>query len=129
LSLPNVISDTLEGDDEGLISDFYGWRATSYVALLTRLHPDRIFLAPGEPNVEPDLRSLSAFLDEYPRGVVVLVTGSRFSDMVGKTLAGEAKAWRYGVGLQPVYSVEWPEPGKDPKNPSLEIFRYQVEGR
>jgi hypothetical protein len=48
---------------------------------------------------------------------------------VGKTLAGEAKAWRYGVGLQPVYSVEWPEPGKDPKNPSLEIFRYQVEGR
>jgi hypothetical protein len=127
LSLPNVISEMLEGVDEGLISDFYGWSATGYVALRTRLHPDRIFTAPGAPNRDLDVGSLSEFLKAYPEGVIVLLTGSRFAKAIGLTAAGQAKIGDRSLALQLVHSVQWPATGEDPNDRSLEIFRYHAE--
>ena len=129
LTLPNVISETLGGDDEGLISDFYGWGVTRYVALLTRLHPNRVFLAPGAPNADLNLELLSGFLDEHPRGVVILLEGSRFAEAIGLTPAGQAKIGVRDLALQPVHTVDWPVTGEDRTTASLRIFRYNGDIR
>jgi hypothetical protein len=129
LSLPPVIAQQLDGADEGLISDFYGWGATPYVELLMRVHPDRIFHAPFAPNLELDVEDLAKFLDTYPEGVLVLLAGSRFADRMGPTSAGQSKVGGRSLALQPVGSVDWPATGEGSEDSSLEIFRYHVQRR
>jgi hypothetical protein len=128
LTLPGVIRDSFGGEDEGLITDFYGWGATSYVALSTRVHPHRLFMAPGAPGWTLDLDLLSDFLERYPRGVIVLLANSRFTEALGVTPSSQARVGERGLTLRPVHSVEWPPLPGGADAALLQVFRYQVDG-
>jgi hypothetical protein len=108
--------------DESLVSDHYAWGASRYLALLTKLPRRRIYLVPGAPNEPIDADSLAAFLTEHPRGILIAMTGSRFTtllDLKGDTTNVVVK----GVGLRIVllHSTIWPartKPGM------VKVFRY-----
>ena len=129
LSLPPFIAQGLHGPDEGLITDFYGWGATFYVALLTGLHPDRIFRAPGAPHNGLDVEELAAFVDRHRAGVLVLLADSQFSEGLGRWRAGEVEIDGQTLALRPLHAVDWPTTGRDASGSRVEIFRYQVAKR
>ncbi len=124
LGLPPTLIRSMAGGHAALISDHYGWGAPRYVALLTRLPRSRIFQAPGAPNRPLDRDSLSLFLARHPRGVLVVLSGSRFSRALG--IAPGAASARSGdteIGIQKVRSVQWPGREADGE---LIVFRYAV---
>jgi hypothetical protein len=131
IRLVGLIDPQIRAPDDGLVSDFYGWSPSYYVALLTRLHPDRIFLAPGALNMPPDLAALGRFLDRHPQGVLLLLAGSRFCGALG-FVGDRASVEGRALSLVKVADGPWPPP-EDPAlraasacgQEGLSIFRYQ----
>jgi hypothetical protein len=128
IRLVDLIDSQIRTPEDGLVSDFYGWLPSYYAALLTRLHPDRIFLAPGALNVPPDLAALGSFIDRHPQGVLLLQAGSRFCGALGfdeDRTSVEGRA----LSLVKVTEVPWPPPEFHAASPcgqgGLNIFRYQ----
>jgi hypothetical protein len=130
LRTAGILRENLRGPDTGLISDFFGWGTTHYVALLTRLHPDRIYLAPGAPNQEIDRAELTGFVGQFPHGVILLQSGSRFATAVGFDPAGTVTIEGQTLRLEKIASVPWPAAGATtadtPATPHLDLFRYSV---
>lgn len=124
LTLPAVINRHMPSEP-ALISDFYGWGAMPYVAFLTRIHPDRVIFVTGAPNRAINLERLSTFLDRYPRGILIALEGSRFSQAIRIRDGISATVGDVPLLLERVHRVRWP-PGKPP--PHLEIFRYRRDG-
>jgi hypothetical protein len=123
LSLPPILVRTMAADDPALIVDHFGWGAARYVAFQTRLPRSRIFVVPGAPNVPVDVDSLSRFLRRHPRGALVLLSNSRFSDAVG--VAADRASARLATDrlrLEQIRSVRWP--GKTRER--LTVFRYTL---
>jgi len=111
------------GANESLVSDHYGWGATRYVALLTKLPRQRIYLAPGAPNQPIDRDSLAAFLTDHPRGILIAMTGSRFTALLhleGDTTNVVVKG--VGLRLALMHSTIWP--GTKPA--TVKVFRYST---
>jgi hypothetical protein len=121
LTLPPILAQGMADGHAALVSDHYGWGAPRYVALLTRLPRTRIFLAPGAPNRHFNRDSLSQFLTRHPRGVLVALSGSRFSRALGITPAGtSATSGGTDIRLEKVQWVPWP--GREAAE--LTVFRY-----
>ncbi len=121
LQLPPMLLEGMADGHAALISDHYGWGAPRYVALLTRLPRTRIFLAPSAPNRHLDSDSLSQFLTRNPRGVLIALSGSRFSRALGVTPAAtSATSGGMEIQLDKVRSVPWP--GREAAE--LTVFRY-----
>jgi hypothetical protein len=73
------VNSTLGVDSNaGFITDFYGWEPTTYVAFMTRLEPDRIYLVPGAVGEQLDLPLLVNFVEKHQTGTMILRRGSRF---------------------------------------------------
>ena len=126
LQLPPILVQNLHDGDAALISDHYGWGSTRYVALLTRLPRARIFMAPGAPNQGLDPNELATFLDRHPRGVLVALSGSRFSEALGITAAAtSAEVGGTALTLEKVRSFAWP----GTPEAELLVFRYAVNDR
>lgn len=121
LQLPPMLVDAIESGYPALITDHFGWGATHHVALLTRLRRSEVFLAPGAPNRRLDRDSLLAFVTRHPRGVLVVLSGSRFSAALGID-SGATSAILGGTParLEKVRSLPWP--GRQPAE--LTVFRY-----
>jgi len=83
LNVSEVISEQIDNGDGGLILDFLSWEDTFYIALMSRLHPDRIFIFPGLRHQELDLKRLEEFIDHYGTGVLLLKKGSQYPDVAG----------------------------------------------
>jgi hypothetical protein len=131
IRLVELINSQIRTPEDGLVSDFYGWLPSYYAALLTRLHPDRIFLASGALNVSPDLASLGSFLDRHPQGVLLLQADSRFCGALGFN-GDRASVEGRVVSLVKVADVPWPPPedaafraASPCGDGGLAIFRYQ----
>ena len=125
LALAGTLREVLRPGGSALVSDHYGWGATQYVALLTRLPRPRIFLARGAPNRQLDPDSLATFLRRHPQGVIVALSGSRFSRLLD--LASGARNATVGdisLRLTLVHAIVWP--GRDPA--TLMMFRYWATG-
>ncbi|MCG8692293.1 MAG: glycosyltransferase family 39 protein [Minwuiales bacterium] len=125
LSIPAAVTANVDADTGGFISDFYDWGSTPYVALLTRLHPDRIYRAPGAPNRPVDLAKLDAFLSRHPTGVLLIQHDSRFAGAIGfdgrtATVGGRL------LRLEPVTTFPWRD-RRVRSSPDLELFRYSAE--
>ena len=56
--------------------DLYGWKDTYYVALMSRVHPSRLFIMPGA-HQELDKRRLMSLLARYPSGALLYSDSSR----------------------------------------------------
>ncbi len=106
-------------EEDGFISDFYGYYHSFYVALLTRRHPDGIFRAPGAKNQKLRRNALVARLSDYPRGVLLLCQGSRFAEMISFRQSGSATIGEISLALDPVRSFTL---GKN----AIELFRYEA---
>ena len=136
LQVPDVIVSNLKNRHEGLISDFYGWGATPYVALLTRLPRDQILRDNGVPNRPWEVARISRFLDDYPSGVLLIIRGSRFAKAL-RLSGNEAMVNGRSINLEHVASFAWPRAAMQTAKVSegnnrpqkLEIFRYQVASK
>ncbi|MFO1067143.1 MAG: glycosyltransferase family 39 protein [Geminicoccaceae bacterium] len=112
----------------GLILDFFGFADSGYLALNTRLHRDAIYAAPGAPNARLQPRTaggrldhrdfplsgnwparLDDFVARYPRGLLLVLEGSRFQAWLETPDAGLPP-----LQMEMVEGVPWPLPG-DPK--------------
>ena len=123
LQLPPLLTEAIEQDSPALVSDHYGWGAPRYVALLTRLPRHRMFLAPGAPGQQLNGDSLAQFLTTNPRGVLIAMSGSRFSTALGISPAAESAQFRgVRIGLEPLRTLPWP--GRKPAE--LLVFRYHL---
>jgi 4-amino-4-deoxy-L-arabinose transferase-like glycosyltransferase len=66
--------------DAGFICDYLGAESSFGVALLTRLHPDRIFIAPAmDGRAAQEDQILADFFETWPAGVLVLGRDSPFA--------------------------------------------------
>jgi hypothetical protein len=123
LALPfaRTLRDSLRGEDAALLSDFYGWGATPYVALLTGLPRKQILMARGAPNLVLRSDSVATFLRKHPRGVLIVLSDSRFAHEIGVGPAStSASIGGVEVALEQFRSVAWPgDPGG-----TLTAFRY-----
>jgi 4-amino-4-deoxy-L-arabinose transferase-like glycosyltransferase len=123
LQLPPLLSQAIDQGSPALVSDHYGWGAPRYVALQTRLPRERMFLAPGAPNQQINGDSLAQFLTTNPRGVLIILSGSRFSAVLGVAPAAASARFReVRLGLEPLRTLPWP--GRKPAE--LLVFRYQL---
>lgn len=109
---------------ESLVSDHYGWGATHYVALLSRLPRRQIFLAPGAPNQQIASDTLAAFLAGHRRGVLIALSGSRFTHLLGLGPATkDAAVGPVSLHLSLMHTIGWP--AGDGRG-TLMVFRYSV---
>jgi len=124
-----AVAETLKGElraGEALVSDHYGWGATQYVALLTRLRREQIYLAPGAPNQRLDADTLAAFLTAHPQGVLVAASGSRFTRLLAlEPGTQDAAVGNVALRLALTHSVAWP--GQSPV--TLMVFCYRAARR
>jgi hypothetical protein len=105
------------------VSEHYGWGAPRYVALQTRLPRDRMFLAPGAPNQQLNGDSLAQFLTTNPRGVLIVLSDSRFSAALGVAPTADSARFRgVRLALEPLRTLPWP--GRKPAE--LLVFRYHL---
>lgn len=110
---------------DALVSDFYGWLPTYYVALHTGWHPDRIVVAEGAPNVPLDVSELERFLVEHPKGVLVTREGGRLTSLIRFYEDGSATFGTVRFLTEPVRGVApAPEIGGSP----ISVDRYTLVG-
>ena len=64
--LSQIVGDDLGDPPAGIVSDFYGYDGTNWVLLLSRTHPDRIFLAPWGPEQPLDEAAFAALVEKWP---------------------------------------------------------------
>jgi hypothetical protein len=128
-----VLKENIRDDNDGLITDFYGFVQSRYAALLTRMHPDRIFSAPGAPNQQLNADRLSDFIDKYPRGVLLLHNGSRFAGFLGYKESGKFSVKDHRLAVRKIWATPWPAFDKPAlqaaykiEHPEIQIYRYQV---
>jgi hypothetical protein len=110
--------------DGGFISDDYGTGATRYVALLTRVRPERMFLVCHLAHRPPDADSLAAFVSRYPQGLLLTRSNSSFSADYG--FAARTTAGAFGdaaITLTLLGGVDWP--GRRPAR--LSLFHYSLK--
>ena len=130
LSLVPVVRDNMETDRDGFISDFYGWGPQVYVPYLAGLPRHRIFLAPGAPNVSLNENELSMFLQDFPDGILIALTGSRFANAIGLKGEQSIHIGKKLLSIRKIHSIIWPKPRTTAKvevaKPRLEIYRYDI---
>lgn len=105
--LARVIKENIGDKSEGFISDFYGWSPSYYVALMTGLPPDRIFMVTGAPHKHLNVEGLRKFLGQFPTGIILIHNDSRFSENIGFTESNQVRIDRNVVKLKKVQSLPW----------------------
>lgn len=129
--LARIVADSLGDPPAGIVSDFYGYDGTDWVLLLSRIHPNRKFLAPWGPYQPLDEGELAAFARAHPEGLLVMRPGSRFARQIGLDPArGVADLAGNPVRIEPIASVAWPENDWHPLAPDdvgeerVVVYRY-----
>ncbi|HEX5080138.1 MAG TPA: glycosyltransferase family 39 protein [Geminicoccaceae bacterium] len=130
--LSEIVARNLGEPPAGIVSDFYGYDGTDWVLLLSRTHPDRIFLAPWAPNQPLDENGLEAFAQAHPEGLLIMRPGSRFAGQID--LDGERDTAEFAghpVRIEEVASVAWPEndwhplDAEDVGEERIVVYRYK----
>lgn len=114
------VNEQLGTSNEGFICDFFGWENSYYVALMTRLHPSNIFMAPGGRYGKLDIDRLSNFINNHQNGVLLLMKGSSLERSIRFRESGQAMVVNTMLSLKAVQSVVL-------RDSVIEIYRYNVE--
>jgi Dolichyl-phosphate-mannose-protein mannosyltransferase len=129
--LSRIVARELGNPPAGIVSDFYGYDGTDWVLLLSRTHPDRIFLAPWAPNQPLDEASFAAFAQAHPEGLLIMRPGSRFARQIRLDAArSTAELGGQPVRLEQLASVAWPQNDWRPIGPDdvgeerIVVYRY-----
>ena len=81
-SISRLLNKQLESvSGGGLVLDWWNWSETSYVALMTKVAPERIYVLPGGKHQTLDAKGLAAFLKSNPSGVMLMAPTSRFAEI------------------------------------------------
>lgn len=118
-ALSAVINEHLKTTNEAFICDFFGWGRTHYVALMTRLHPNEIFVAPGSLHQELSIEILSNFVNNHQMGIILLNKGSRFAQSIQFHDSGKARVGNNVLSLEIIRFVTLSES-------EIGIYRYKV---
>jgi hypothetical protein len=86
--LAAAVRANVDPDRDAFVCDFIGWQRSFGIALATRLHPDRILVAPGERGARVDAAELGALLRRYPAGVLLVRDGSPLSQALDAAARG-----------------------------------------
>lgn len=112
---------------DALVTDFYGWRPSYYVALHTMLHPDRICTTNGAPNVPLDVAGFRDFLAEHPKGVLITQDRGRLTSLLHRQPDGSVKLENLALQIEPLGEVLLPLPGSA-DDIVIGVGRYTVMG-
>jgi hypothetical protein len=94
-------------EHSALVSDFYGWQPTYYVALHTKLPPEEIYTANGAPNEPMPLSKLDSFLRLHPDGVLLTRDGGRLSSLLRSDGDRTLKVGATTLHVDSVGAVDW----------------------
>jgi hypothetical protein len=86
--LLSTVRANVDPDRDAFIEDFIGWQQSFGIALATRLHPDRILVAPGQRGARIDAAELGALLERYPDGVLLVRDGSPLVEALNAAAPG-----------------------------------------
>ena len=96
----------LQGDQDAFVADFMGWRESYGIALETRLHPDRIWIAPERPGDDARALALIALVERYPNGLLLLRQGSPLARALEPASGGPLAGLAARLELQPIQSLD-----------------------
>jgi hypothetical protein len=118
--IARIVRQNLRENSDGLLVDFFGkdfypWKDTFYVGLMSHHHPGKIFFMPGGLNQRLNETALKHFLHNHPSGVLVRTRESKWIDLQQPAGAPVARIAGTGLLLDPVSSVK-----------SMSIYRYRV---
>jgi hypothetical protein len=100
------VNNSLQSGD-ALVTDFYGWGPTFHVALMTRLEPDTVFIAPGGANETTDFLQAERFFASHERGVLIIANRqSRIFVPEDDRAAGRDRMLKKNLHLKKLHSNE-----------------------
>jgi hypothetical protein len=120
--IARIVAENLKSNDCLVIDffgkDFYGWKDTLYVALMSHVHPSRLFIMPGARHQPLSISELTGLLQQYPSGLLLRSDDSRFIHLEQTTNGAIVRIDGYKDALivHPIASVK-----------SITIYRYIVE--
>jgi hypothetical protein len=117
--LAACVREHLDRDQDAFVSDFIGWRRSFGIAHATRLHPDRIWVAPGERGATIDAAQLTALLTRYPQGILLLQEGSALWQALDPRSSAPLAGMAGRLDLEPVTRVA---------DQGLIVHRYRLRG-
>ena len=130
--LSQIVGDDLGDPPAGIVSDFYGYDGTNWVLLLSRTHPDRIFLAPWGPEQPLDEAAFAAFAQAHPEGLLIIRPGSRFARQISLDAErSTAELAGHAVRIEQLASVAWPQNDWHPLAPDdvgeerIVVYHYE----
>ena len=103
--LASTVRRHLDRDRDAFIADFIGWRRSYGIAHATRLHPDRIWVAPGERGATIEAAELVALVERYPTGVLLLQDGSALAQALEPGSGGALAAIAARLEFEPISRV------------------------
>jgi len=122
-----LVDRSLVGHHDALVSDFFDWEATYWVALETKLHPKHICLAPPSPDLPLNLVALEGFLQRNPHGVLVSRDGSELAEALNAQLDNTVIVGTVHMSVKQIGAVrrqaisKWKGQAGD-----LHVARYEV---
>jgi 4-amino-4-deoxy-L-arabinose transferase-like glycosyltransferase len=119
-SLSLTINSHLGSDDPAFICDFFGWGRTHYIALSTRLHPSRIFVAPGGRNQQLNEKRLADWVMNHKKGLLLIRENSRLAQAISSQRSNQAKIGDVVLILR---TVEF----SSISNENIRIYHYQTK--
>jgi hypothetical protein len=116
--IATIVRQNLKDEREGLLLDFFGkdfypWKDTFYVALMSHHHPSRIWIMPGGRYQPLNKQDLQKFLSDHPAGILLRSSESRFIELEEGSGASAARIAGNRLLLNPVASVK-----------SITVYRY-----
>lgn len=124
----NLVEAGHRSTNDALVTDFYGWLPSYYVALHTKLHPDRICTTNGAPNIALDVAGFVRFFRENPQGVLVTQSQGRLTSHLKRLSDESLKLDEISLQIEPVGSVLFSGRGMD-GNAIVNVSRYKLSDK
>jgi hypothetical protein len=77
VKVAQFVSPRQELNGGGLVLDFFNWKDTFYVALMSKLPPARIWFMPGGEHQPFVASAFSQFIENHPGGILIRAADSR----------------------------------------------------
>jgi hypothetical protein len=126
LRLLPLLERGMQGGADALVSDFYGWGPTYYVALQSKLPPRDICLTAPDPRTTVDLAAVETFMLSHPQGLMVVRDPGELNAVLGSERGEPVRLGSVSLRLERLGDIEVAQTlGRTPVR-ALHVFRYST---
>ena len=111
------VVNRLRNTNEGLILDFFNWKDTRYVALMSKLYPSQIWFMPGARYEKLEVENFAEFLKLHSKGIFIVVDHSRLIQIEDSNIVINERATKNIPRIQVDFVA---------READLSVYRYQT---